>query len=272
MRTGTTLTVLAAVGFAAAGATAQDIEAVGGGNGAQRSPTTTPNDVPAVGRRVAIPAEAGAAIPGQQVGRGSVGTAAPGRQIGDEAIPGRRTGLTVPAGTTLGGAARGVPVEAGIGPVAGFNDALFAAAAAASGVFEVASSRIAAERGGSDEVKLFAQKMIADHTKANHELMALAASKALAVPAAPDPCALAKQNILASSSGEGLDHCYVKQQMAAHLDAVGLFEAEAERGRDPELRAWAARMVPVLKEHLRHVKRMHQEMEAKLTDQTAAPH
>ncbi len=143
------------------------------------------------------------------------------------------------------------------------DDGLFAAAASAAGLCEVASARLAAERGSSDEVKRFATQMMNDHTKANQELMGLAVASRMALPNTPPITGRAEEAALSGLSGEKFDKCYIKGQLAAHIQAVGLFEAEAERGQDPQLKAWAAKTLPTLKHHLHEVKTMHEQMEGK---------
>ena len=59
---------------------------------------------------------------------------------------------------------------------------------------------------------------------------------------------------LAGLSGEDFDRCYAKAQWVAHLDAVATFEAEAERGLDAETKAFAAKTLPHVKEHLKTIK------------------
>src|SRR5215212_4467985 len=66
-------------------------------------------------------------------------------------------------------------------------DHKFALAAATGGMMEVELGKLAAEKGASDEVRQFGQRMVDDHTKANEELMQLASSKGMALPTAPDP-------------------------------------------------------------------------------------
>jgi len=142
-------------------------------------------------------------------------------------------------------------------------DALFGAAAAAGGMAEIATSRIALERAGSDEVRMFAQQMINDHTKVNRELMNLAAQKSLAVPTALDIKDQAESAVLVALSGEEFDAAYIKGQYAGHICAVNQFEAEAKFGRDADLRAFAAKNLPALKEHKMHAKRMYDAVETK---------
>lgn len=243
MRTRTTLAFLMAAGLAASTAMAQDTQAISGGSAAQRSPSTTPDDTPPV------------------TNRGVVGNEIPGAR----GVPRTTTGIIAPGGVAApGGAMQGRPGAGGFFvPANATFDQLFAAAASSAGLSEVAMARIAAQRASSDEVKLFAQRMITDHSKANNELINLATTKGMGVPMSLEVRDRADEAILSGKSGEDFDKAYIHQQLAAHMCAVALFEAEAERGQDPQLRAWAARMVPTLKDHKMQVKRMHDEMEAR---------
>ena len=245
MTTRTTFALLMAAGLAASPATAQDTGAVGGGEAATRSPATSPIDAP--------PA----------TNRGVIGNEVPGRRV----VP---PGISQPGEMRAGMRAMVAPPRgAFLAPDAGL-DQIFAAAAAASNLSEVAMARLATARGSSDEVKLFAQSMIADHSKANNELIALATSRALAVPMALEIQDRASEAVLLGKTGDDFDRAYAHQQLAAHMGAVALFEAEAERGRDPALKVWAAKMLPVIRDHKMRAKRMHDDLEAKT--KSAAPH
>jgi putative membrane protein len=46
------------------------------------------------------------------------------------------------------------------------------------------------------------------------------------------------------------DHGYDQIQVKAHRDAVALFEAYAKAGDSAELKEWAGKTLPHLKEHL----------------------
>ncbi len=238
MTTRTTFALLMAAGLAASPATAQDTGALTGGNAATRSPATSPIDAPPATNNGVI----GNEIPGRRV-------VPPGISQPGEVRPGMRA-MVAPARAVF------LPPDAGL-------DQIFAAAAAASNLSEVAMARIALGRGSSDEVKLFAQSMLADHSKANNELIALATSKAMGVPMALEIQDRAAEAVLLGKTGDDFDKAYAHQQLAAHIGAVALFEAEAERGRDPQMRAWAARMLPTVRDHKARVKRMHDDLEAK---------
>lgn len=208
-----------------------------------------------------------AGSPSATTGAPRAGTGIPDPQQGETRAAVR---TAIATGVPTGGAAQEPAVGAApagglrtANTAAAMNDGLFAAAAAGSGLCEVASSRLALERAASPEVKQFAQRMIDDHTRANQELMALAGQKGLTLPTTLPIPSQAELAALSGVSGEEFDKCYIHQQLAAHIQAVGLFEAEAQRGTDPQLKGWAGKTVPALKEHMMMVKKMHEACEAK---------
>jgi len=134
------------------------------------------------------------------------------------------------------------------------NDSLFAEAAAISGMAEVALSEIGLQKATDPELKKFSQQMIADHTKANQELMGLASQKRITLPRSVDARAQFCAQSLMSAPRESFDKCYAKAQLQAHMEAVAAFEAEAERGQDADVKALAAKTLPVIKEHLEMIK------------------
>jgi putative membrane protein len=139
-------------------------------------------------------------------------------------------------------------------------DHKFAMSAAMGGMMEVEMGRLAAQKGASDEVRQFGQRMVDDHTKANEELMQLASGKGMTLPAAPDPKHRSEMQKLSSLSGERFDREYVKMMVKDHKKAVGEFQKQAARGADPDLKSFAARTLPTLQEHLRMIQRISDKM------------
>lgn len=127
--------------------------------------------------------------------------------------------------------------------------------AAAGGMFEVDSSKIAEDKAQDQSVKDFAQKMIDDHGAANAKLETIAGEQKLKVPTELD--AKHKSDLEAlQNSKDPLDGSYVQMQRDAHSDAVKLFESYAKDGDNAQLKTFAAETVPTLK--------MHQEMIEKI--------
>jgi putative membrane protein len=141
------------------------------------------------------------------------------------------------------------------------SDKKFALTAASGGMAEVEMARLALTKASSDAVKQYAQKMIDDHTAANTELMGIASSKGITLPTAPDAKHRALMAKLERLSGEAFDREYV--MMAGHKDhskMEKLFRDESTRGRDADLKAFAAKTLPVVQQHLQMARELHDKM------------
>ena len=130
------------------------------------------------------------------------------------------------------------------------QDHKFIMEAAMGGMMEVELGRVATQRGTSDAVKQFGQRMVDDHSKANQELMTLASSKGMTLPAALDDKHQEQVTKLSGMSGAEFDRAYAKRMLSDHEKDVKAFERQSTRGGDPELRAFATRTLPTLQEHL----------------------
>ena len=122
--------------------------------------------------------------------------------------------------------------------------------AAMGGMLEVELGRWAAQKGTSEAVKQFGQRMVDDHGKANQELMSLASSKGMTLPTALDEKHQKDVTKISSLSGAEFDRAYSKMMLKDHEKDVKEFERQSTRGGDPDLRAFATRTLPTLQEHL----------------------
>jgi putative membrane protein len=129
------------------------------------------------------------------------------------------------------------------------NDNEFVHTVAMDGMAEVELARLASQKAKSPEVKKFAQRMLADHSKANEELKQLASNKNITLPTALGPEQDAEKNRLANLSGAEFDREYMSMMSAAHDRAVNAFEDESRDGGEPDIKAWAAKILPTLREH-----------------------
>jgi Predicted outer membrane protein len=123
---------------------------------------------------------------------------------------------------------------------------------AISDMFEVQSSQIALAKQPDADTKPFAEKMVTDHQKTSSELKALVDSGKVKakLPTALDSEHQKMLDDLKAKSGKDFDQSYDQVQVKGHKDAVALFESYAKSGDDPELKRWAAKTLPHLKEHL----------------------
>ncbi|MBU9678303.1 DUF4142 domain-containing protein [Burkholderia multivorans] len=128
-------------------------------------------------------------------------------------------------------------------------DAEFVDKAAMLGKTELLASQLAADRSSNAEVKAFARRMIDDHERLARELRRLGVDKGVPVQTRMlvDPAL----NTLRTLSGPAFDRAYVQLAgPAAHEEAIRTYEAEARDGHDAQLRVFAARTLPMLKNHL----------------------
>jgi|LNFM01.1.fsa_nt_gb putative membrane protein len=129
----------------------------------------------------------------------------------------------------------------------------FAERAASSNLFEIESSQLALERARSEEVRAFAEKMIAEHTAAGEQMRAAATEEGLTPVETLMPDHLAQLNNLTTSDPADFDAAYVGAQLAAHTEAVQLFQGYSTQGPGGALRTFATETLPKLEEHLTEV-------------------
>jgi putative membrane protein len=130
-------------------------------------------------------------------------------------------------------------------------DETFVQKAAMGGLAEVDAGNLAQQQGGSDAVKQFGAKMVADHGKANDELKQIATGKSMSVPSAPDAAHQAAKAKLQAKSGAAFDQAFKAQMVADHKATIALFEQEAKNGKDADLKAFASKTLPDLQGHLK---------------------
>jgi putative membrane protein len=128
---------------------------------------------------------------------------------------------------------------------------MFIRTAALDGMAEVQHGRLAAQNATNAEVKRFGQRMVDDHRKAGDELKGLASQKNVTLPAALDANHRATQDKLAKMKGHAFDRAYMSHMVTAHQQAVALFTRESTSGKDADIKAWAAKTLPALQEHLK---------------------
>src|SRR6185369_6906861 len=139
--------------------------------------------------------------------------------------------------------------QAGMGTL-NSHDHDFIMDAAMGGLMEVELGRVAAQKGTSDAVKQFGQRMVDDHSKANEELMSLASSKGITLATTMDEKQHKDMMKLQAMTGADFDRAYSKMMLSDHKKDVSEFEKQSTRATDPDLKAFAAKTLPTLQQHL----------------------
>jgi putative membrane protein len=144
------------------------------------------------------------------------------------------------------------------------GDAKFMKKTAEANLKEVEMGRMGADKAASAEVKQYAQKMVDDHTNATTELKGLATTKNVELPATAEH----KMSAFDDKAGVDFDKAFMKKMVADHKKVVRDFEKEAKSGKDPDVKAWAEKMLPKLREHLQEAETIYDGL--KDTDATGA--
>jgi putative membrane protein len=142
-------------------------------------------------------------------------------------------------------------------------DAAFVAKASDTIAADAELATLALTRATAPGVKAFAKQVLAAHDALAGELAAMGRTSPLAgappidatkteatKTEAPTTDAMKAIEALRAAPRAGFDAAFVAAMIASRDAAVALFEAESRDGRDPEVKEWAARQLPALREQL----------------------
>jgi len=130
------------------------------------------------------------------------------------------------------------------------NDSKFVLDAASGGLMEVELGTMASKTAASAKVKQFGQMMVTDHTKANTQLKAIAAKKNITVPTTPAEEQQHHIDDMKGKTGADFDQAYVDMMVDDHKEDIQKFQDEVQNGKDSDVKAFAAKTLPVLQKHL----------------------
>jgi putative membrane protein len=82
-------------------------------------------------------------------------------------------------------------------------------------------------------------------------LKSLASSKNVTLPTEIDAKHKAVADRLSKLSGDAFDRAYMDAMLKDHREDVAAFRTESKSGKDSEVKAWAAKTLPTLEEHLK---------------------
>ncbi len=126
------------------------------------------------------------------------------------------------------------------------KDKAFMKEAAMGGMMEVDMGKMAQQKGKSADVKKIGGTMVADHGKANTELMGIAKKKGVDLSKEKAP--------KHSMNDANFDKEYLDMMMQDHQKDLASFQAEAKNGSDADVKAFASKTSMVIKKHLDMVK------------------
>jgi len=132
-------------------------------------------------------------------------------------------------------------------------DKMFVHDALMGGMAEVQLGQLATQKGSSDAVKTFGQKMVDDHTKMGEDMKPIAKKLSVPVPTKLDAKDQALYNKLEALSGTDFDNAYIKAMVKDHKKDDSEFRAEAQNAADPDLKMVAAKGEQIISQHLQMI-------------------
>ncbi len=132
-------------------------------------------------------------------------------------------------------------------------DAAFIAKAAEGTAADAELATLAVTRATAADVKAFAVRVREAHAAIARELTAMAGTRRIDIPPRPEAVTKAVAT-LSSQRPPAFDAAFLAAMVASREAAVALFEAESRDGRDDEVKEWAARQLPALREQLATVR------------------
>ena len=178
------------------------------------------------------------------------------KQADADAADAQKAGTTTTSQTAGGATTGGAAANAKPGAAGQMSDVdrQFVNMAAKDGMKEVHMGQMAAQQGQSPEVKKLGQMIAADHTKANQQLMALAAKKGI------KPDTRATEHGMSKRDMKNFDQAWIGMMVNDHQKDIAAYQRAAQQGGDPEVRAFAKKTLPVLQKHLKAVQAAQKKM------------
>jgi len=117
---------------------------------------------------------------------------------------------------------------------------------------EIATGKMAQSKGKVPSVKAYGNKMVDHHTMATKQMMTIVKAKKIDVPKPPATLAT-PDSMLANSTGDDFDKMYITMMITDHKNTIALFEKASTSLTDTELKAFAVKTLPMLKQHLAEI-------------------
>jgi len=136
------------------------------------------------------------------------------------------------------------------------TDQQFVTRALAKGIVEEKLAEHAAKDGQSAKVRAYAQHLVTDHTKANKQLMAVAAEMKLGVVAGLDKDSKELQDRFSRLKGADLDRAFVNHMVDAHQRDIRMYESVGKSATNAVLRTYVTATLPTLRKHLEEARKL----------------
>ena len=146
------------------------------------------------------------------------------------------------------------------------TDAQIAAIVVAANQVDIDAGKVAAERGGSSDVKKFGKDMVRDHSGVNKSAVELVTKLKVTPEDNPTAMSLKKggtENVatLKTLKGRAFDKAYIDHEVAYHEQVIEAVDKVLIPGaKNEELKALLVKVRPAFVSHLEHAKMLQTKM------------
>lgn len=140
------------------------------------------------------------------------------------------------------------------------DDSKFVVKATSGVTMETELGSYAVEHAVTPGVKKFGENMVKDHSKDKIELKKLAIDKKITIPARTGEDFQKHINDITAKKGIEFDKAYMNFMVGDHKDDISEFQSEAKDGKDVDIKAFAAKGIPVLQHHLMMAKSLNDQL------------
>jgi putative membrane protein len=128
-------------------------------------------------------------------------------------------------------------------------DAQFLKTVNGDNLAEMECANLANTKSTNDQVKALASKLLRDHQENQSELQSLASKKNVTLSSDVPAAKKSVKDRLGKLDSTAFDKAYVAEMIKEHKAAIAAFQRES-KSADPDVKAFAEKTLPTLKEHL----------------------
>ncbi|MGS0741980.1 DUF4142 domain-containing protein [Glaciimonas sp. GG7] len=131
------------------------------------------------------------------------------------------------------------------------HEKLFLMHVAEGGYAELEASSLVISRAANPEIQTFAKAMTSDQQIIAVELARLASAKGVILPETTGKIQQVSIVRLSKLTGVRFDKEYSREiGVLANMDQIALFQQAQKRAKDPDVKAFASKFLPMLRQHL----------------------
>ncbi len=130
------------------------------------------------------------------------------------------------------------------------KEAAFLIKAAELSLREIELAKLAQSNGGSVNIKEMAKRVQEDHVEFLKEIRKLAELRSISIPDELPVTTSETTRKLIGKEGNNFNNEYCDLMLEGQKEAIAIYKSASERLKDPAVKNWAGKALPVLRDHL----------------------